>query len=810
MTTCNSDSVLTPHILSTQTNTQNDMLLTRIESSSKQTDVPSDLSYENIGQNHAAQVGVPLHILLDLFHGETNNANFFHRESVDRGSGGTYLLQKAFNLGEQTVISNDEQRFIFELTTLLINMTLEDRKKMGYIIGCVVDRNDKDKSIFKSIRVPRSLNDFDTILLSGKDSIVKNIPRPKVQMTQDGTHAFVSLIDVVAHVLATDTPIEALPSKNACGSPYLFQRYMDFKTEVFTPATGTVAAKVLSMELHQNSDLDDILYLFMKEWSDDFDPSHTKSNRAQAWMKTFTISPPTSRENKTQNTCIAILGSKGDDHDPVEELFTKDLSCLSSSRGMKFYHGGLNMVINVKAGVLTTCVDRPERTKLFGIGDHNGTYSTCWGISTVVDITGKTNSLSSCNGCRLRNLREYTQMSPSISNKHVSSSATGKKTKLDSDADPYLCIPGNMEDSHEDSESDHYIADEAEDEQEVLNHDDQSTVDDMKPRGRTCPENKCASWNILDPHMSFPIPDKFPMKADQSFTGNIPSGRDVCRIRSTNVTWLVTVNLTLPWLESVARYAFHHIAKNGQKKVQYHWNKQEFVTYCRTCGFTNALSMSIENAARHGLQCPIPTRWKRERALEKCHYAAMHMLFLGHVKSNMELFSKWLTMNDLLARFGRQVNPMLTFVRDMRMRRFHALPLSTSSWGTGPWVSENYVFWQRTWKYFLGFPVITQNPKLEKPSLRLQLNVVKRFVASSHACIAAVMSPCAEGSERMRKLIPIYLDTMVEMDNMIRLAVIEKKKRQLEKEKGKEKKHKDKRENKRQLLPMSNRIHLVC
>ena len=267
------------------------------------------------------------------------------------------------------------------------------------------------------------------------------------------------------------------------------------------------------------------------------------------------------------------------------------------------------------------------------------------------------------------------------------------------------------------------------------------------------------------------------------YSGEMPSGRDVKTIRIVGETWLVTVNLTLPWLENAARYAFHHVMKNGGKRCAYHWNKQEFMTYCRTCGFTSSLLLSIESSAKSGLQCPIPTRWKRERALEKCHFAAMHMLFLGHVKSNMELFSKWLTMNDLLASFGRQVNPMLIFIRDMRTRRFHAYPLSTSSWGTGPWVSENYVFWQRTWKYFFGYPIILQNDKFKKPNLLLQLNVAKRFIASSHACISAVMTSSAEGSDRMRKLIPIYLDTMVEMDNMIRMASDEKKTPNREREK---------------------------
>jgi hypothetical protein len=140
----------------------------------------------------------------------------------------------------------------------------------------------------------------------------------------------------------------------------------------------------------------------------------------------------------SRNTCIAVIGSKGDDHDPVENIITEQLQILSSGQGVSFYHGGLNKVILVKAGVLSTCVDRPERTKLFGIGDHNGTYSTCWGYATVVDVHGKSNSLPSCRKCRAERVREYTSMKVPISQHPVSTSFVGKRIKVEPDTnDPY-------------------------------------------------------------------------------------------------------------------------------------------------------------------------------------------------------------------------------------------------------------------------------------------------------------------------------------------------------------------------------------
>ena len=72
----------------------------------------------------------------------------------------------------------------------------------------------------------------------------------------------------------------------------------------------------------------------------------------------------------------------------------------------------------------------------------------------------------------------------------------------------------------------------------------------------------------------------------------------------------------------------------------------------------------------------------------------MHMLFLGHVKSDIDMVSKWLGRYEILATFGKQANMYLQAVRNLRANRyFTAHPFSKSSWGTGVWVSENYLFW---------------------------------------------------------------------------------------------------------------------
>ena len=69
------------------------------------------------------------------------------------------------------------------------------------------------------------------------------------------------------------------------------------------------------------------------------------------------------------------LSCRGKDHSEIEIEFQKELDALSNE-GKMFYHGGLKCIIKVKMGKLLLCVDRPERTSILQVADHNGTFST--------------------------------------------------------------------------------------------------------------------------------------------------------------------------------------------------------------------------------------------------------------------------------------------------------------------------------------------------------------------------------------------------------------------------------------------------
>ena len=418
------------------------------------------------------------------------------------------------------------------------------------------------------------------------------------------------------------------------------------------------------------------------------------------------------------------------------------------------FHGASSSFIKVKVGVITTCVDRPERTSLFQVGDHNGTFTLCWGIAGKVDPKRKENCLPSCAFCRHKRALDFTGFTihdpglggrkrDSPSSGSASSSPKPNRQRLNDASQNAPTGPAPPP--------------------QTPRNDDASSPPPPSPEPY-CKLGLCSSWNITDPNMTFHIPKDYPTRFDPNGP-QPPSGRPI----SPTIVSLPMIKLSLDWLTQAAQFS-HHNAKtkhpSANSSRSKYWNKGQFLAFARTCGFTGPLCEAIHNAALDDKPCPIPIYWRRSRALQKCHYAAMHMIFLGQVKANFEIISKWLSCYELLTKFGRQANEVLEFVRRMRMTRFAAYPLSKSTTGTGAYVSENYLFLQRVLKFLFTLPGIHQCNKKDSSEFQRESKILQRFVMASCACISSIMTK-ERGSERIRKLVPIYLDCMAEMDDLL-------------------------------------------
>ena len=153
----------------------------------------------------------------------------------------------------------------------------------------------------------------------------------------------------------------------------------------------------------------------------------------------------------------------------------------------------------------------------------------------------------------------------------------------------------------------------------------------------------------------------------------------------------------------------------------------------------------------------------------------MHMLFLGHVKSNLDMVSKWLGKFDCLATFGKQVNQYLLAIRSLRCTKyFSAQPLSTSSWGTGVWVSENYLLASRIWRFLLCVPSLRHQRLASKPDFLPERKVIERFIVMMNLCLSRIMANRQEIVD-LHDLVLIYMDAMVDVDDILLAAEKQKK-----------------------------------
>ena len=289
---------------------------------------------------------------------------------------------------------------------------------------------------------------------------------------------------------------------------------------------------------------------------------------------------------------------------------------------------------------------------------------------------------------------------------------------------------------------------------------------------QSCNGRKIASWDVLHPSFKFCVPANYPTNYDQRPGAPLPpNGRELNLPIQRTKRMLFAVRLNVKWLQSALIFGNHNVKPRppGGRTNKMFWTKDSLPTYLRSCLCTGRLFDSVYLSAKTGdSDPPFPAAWSNPLIFSKCHYAPMHMLFLGYVKSEMDMVSKSLGRYEILATFCKQANMYLQAVRNLRANRYFAAhPFSTSTWGTGVWVSENYLFWGCVMKFFFILPalnqqhLITNNEKYIK-----EIRMIKRFISATRACLCHIMSTERVVSD-LQDIILWYMDAMVEIDGLL-------------------------------------------
>ena len=211
------------------------------------------------------------------FDPDSNAPAFYWSEHKLSGSGVRNLTAKAFSLHTEQV-SNAEAWFSLTISNLLIQLTESQRELFAQCMLHAANSKHPHLSIFKHTHVPTSEDDFQKFYPSGQNAIVPNLPHPIPKTTTDGTHSFVGLTDLLANELAKATTFDK----------FYFESNVQFLPKDVTTVSTTPSAYKLHLDLKEDDQDQYVLYLWYKEWSDDFDPNNTKASRNQVWSNTFT------------------------------------------------------------------------------------------------------------------------------------------------------------------------------------------------------------------------------------------------------------------------------------------------------------------------------------------------------------------------------------------------------------------------------------------------------------------------------------------------------------------------------------------
>ena len=597
-------------------NADNGMINDNEEVEESGTDVETDKDdwLLRLGKNNPT-IGTPVLSLSDLkdsagFDKNSSSPRYYWEEYQKPGLGLKHLVAKAFELGNANDITDAEAKFSITFCNLLLKLSKHERKMLSECMVAAVNSKDKELNIFEKTRVPTSTNDFNKIYLTGANAIISNLPHPTPNTTKDRTHAYTTLTDVIANMLAEGTPVEQFHfSANLCLQPEHLCNDQSKPT-----VSSSRAGLELYLELTQgetenaiDSGKPFVLKLWYKEWRDDFDPFNTKSSRSQVWTNTNTICPP-QQESRGRNTFFMAIGAKGTDHSEIEHFFAEELNVLSTD-GMSAYHGGLRKIIRLKVGKMLTCIDRPEKTATYRCGDHNGTFSRTWGHAANVDGFCRDNHLPSCPQCRKKRLRMQLRMS----NDSLETIIEDGFSTSSSCSDGSSASGGDDESRSANSNGTSRNSSGSSLQSTTTRHPKRVPLCRMP--SAPCTNNICSNWQLLDPSFTSAAPTDYPIIFDQrAGAPSAPTGREITIGVPAREVRLVAVQLTIPWLKNAIVFAHHNLKTKipGGRRNKRYWTKAAATAFLRTCGVVNSLINAVYVSAKKGDDSP-PTSYVESR-----------------------------------------------------------------------------------------------------------------------------------------------------------------------------------------------------
>lgn len=259
------------------------------------------------------------------------------------------------------------------------------------------------RGMFKETKPGVTYDDMERIYLKSSTAIFRNMPVPQVYLTEDCSHAYISLTECVAGFIASGVCDLSVPSTSEFDSNAVESYY-----------TSNIARQIYgeTVELGRLCGLNgQVFSLHFKDWADDATKGNaTRGSKTSYNIRTITFLKTYGNGNIDHWSFTISIGKKGPIHSSVESIFNEDLKALSKPN---LYYSGHHKqafwaVCNLVAGVR----DRPARGETFCIGNQGHNWAKRWRYAA---FHGTNQPFMPCLDCakkRLSRLRK-TQYTPS-------------------------------------------------------------------------------------------------------------------------------------------------------------------------------------------------------------------------------------------------------------------------------------------------------------------------------------------------------------------------------------------------------------
>jgi hypothetical protein len=308
-----------------------------------------------------------------------------------------------FELSDQ--IPDQEVKFQLLMTKFTTMLARKQQKLFGNIMTNIMDIYFGNKEIV-AIQLPNNYSDLRRMYIDGKESINANIKIPECRMLQK--HSYVSIVDCIEDFLTRnevslvtiDDWETVLIDNNKVDNMFIFN------SERTNEILENGRRREL-LELNHSIDENKCLPLFLKFWSDDFDPNRSvKQNRQSVWIRTCTIFGMTKNATKLEKTYPISLSKKGHNHEEIDIRTLDELEQLRSGKFITIFSNCNDELVNIHADIYCVLNDQPERRGNLGLAHGNSIVHGRFGC--IIDSRKVASVIRSCKKCTKSIIDEMT------------------------------------------------------------------------------------------------------------------------------------------------------------------------------------------------------------------------------------------------------------------------------------------------------------------------------------------------------------------------------------------------------------------